>query len=67
MDVLKEIVASMNAELKEIEGELQLAEEKGAFVYRRSRAIRKSSLEIIKLAKELRKETQEYYLTQQES
>lgn len=63
MDQIKGLVAEMGAELEEIQNEINHSEEKEKFTYANSREIRKRALEVTKLAKELRKITQEHYLS----
>lgn len=54
MDAIKKHLEDMQTLVDEIESELDVAEEKGKFVYARSRNIRKAASEIAKLAKEIR-------------
>jgi len=54
MEKILSTVEAMQAELDAITTEATEAQEKGVFSYARSKAIRKSALEIAKSAKELR-------------
>lgn len=54
MDRINELVSEMKSEIQEIERELEIANNKEAFVYARSRNIRKSALNIRSSANNLR-------------
>ncbi len=64
MEEIKQLIRDIEGELSEIDDEVEIADNKGVFVYARSRNIRKGALEITKLAKELRKVTQEHFTAQ---
>jgi methyl-accepting chemotaxis protein len=64
MEEIKTLVEDITREIGEIENEVDIAEQKGKFVYTRSRNIRKSALEISKMCKELRNVTQEHFTNQ---